>query len=138
MTAVQHILADSLRASGDVTKFVSTALDHLSVFDKIFQLYSDKTADMDDEETYELARVIIAIGDLFPAVMLLHMCQMAKTADLVGLFGRYSALNGLIDAKRLRMAYKLKPMLDGKAIMQLYEIKGGKMLKLLLDEVVRF
>jgi hypothetical protein len=36
VTAVQHILADSLRASGDVTKFVSTALGHLSEFDKIF------------------------------------------------------------------------------------------------------
>ena len=38
---------------------------------------------MDEEETYELARVIIAFGELFPAVMLLHMCQRAKTADLV-------------------------------------------------------
>ena len=56
------------------------ALTQLSEFDRIFMLYGqlDEKSMLDDDQIYDLAKTLIAIGDLFPAVELLHIAQVVE------------------------------------------------------------
>ena len=51
---------------------------------------------------------------------------------------KYEALNAMIKTIGLTDVHNTRPLLDGKQICALYEIKPGKMIKPLLDELLSF
>ena len=59
-------------------------------------------------------------------------------AIIDGIQERQRALNAEIEACGLTDVHLVKSVLDGKAICALYEVKPGKILKSLLDELLTF
>lgn len=155
ITAVQHILAESLKQSNDIQKFVTTTHALLPFMDKLVKDFAEKQAtDLNDDEKYALACSLIEIKDLYHAVTLLHVAmtfqkdgsvidgtprqENINVAAVQGMLDTHSKLNELIECSRLRNIHKIKPMIDGKGIQLLYECKPGKHMKPIMDECVKF
>jgi len=51
---------------------------------------------------------------------------------------KQTALNAEIEALGLLNVHQVRPVLDGKQICALYEVKPGKLLKPLIDELLTF
>ena len=60
------------------------------------------------------------------------------TDKLSAILAKQRALNEVISAMGLTEVHNVRPILDGKAICALYEIRPGKMIKPLLDELLSF
>ena len=51
---------------------------------------------------------------------------------------KYSFVNQMIKTEKLFGIHAKRPLLDGQDICTLYEIKAGKSIKFLLEEVVKY
>ena len=155
VTAVQHILAESLKQSNDVQKFVTTSLNLLPEMDRLVTQFAHKNVeDLSQDDIYSLAQGIITIDKYYHAVTLLHVAMsfknegsgldhtpISKDINVVAVeeaLNTHEKLNQLIDKTKMRNIHLVKPMIDGKGIQLLYGCKPGKHMKPLIDECVKF
>ena len=64
VTAVSHILVESLKQSNDVSKFVKDSLSLLPEMDRLYTEYASADT-LEDEAKYALARGLIALGPYY-------------------------------------------------------------------------
>lgn len=159
ITAVQHILTESLKQSNEITKFVTANLSLLKDFDQIFHEFGGKNPQTDlplpDDEQYKLAMALRSIGVHYGSVSMLHMSvqyaekfppktneEMSHKAInlemLQEIIIKHEHFNKFIDQANLRNIHLLKPMVDGKTLQVLYECKAGKHIRFLIEECLKF
>ena len=81
VTAVSHILVESLKQSNEVSKFVK---DSLSLLPEMNRLYTEfaSVSSLEDDAKYALARGLITIGPYYQAVTLLDIANRAAVESL--------------------------------------------------------
>lgn len=90
VTAVQHILAESLKQSNEVQKFVTSNIQLLDQMDMLLEKYSTQQ-ELSNEQLYEMALAIRAIGPNYGSVSLLKasLDHVNTGAELSTLMSKY-------------------------------------------------
>lgn len=160
VTAVEHILTESLKQANDITRpvlhFTASLAAMSEIHAKCAQLNEEPGTVPSDSDILALAAALRAIGPHFQAVFLLHTavtyatsCPLgdstatptAKDIDLSALrkiLAAHELTVLTIERLRLTNVHALKPLLDGNKIMQLYGCRPGKHLKSLMEECLSY
>lgn len=75
VTAVQHILAESLKQSNEVQKFVNTQLQALREIQYLLQHFQDPVAEVNADQKYAMGLCLRNIGDNYYSVSLLKVAM---------------------------------------------------------------
>jgi len=157
ITAIEHILTESLKQSNDIIKNVVHFINDLSAFDDIMKIHRDVKEEegrvVSPEDTLKIAHALRSIGPQLNAICLLHVArtytlsvphkqQKDETPSqndinidaLRKILGEHEEVIGLIDDLRLTNVHLLKPIINGQTVMELYGCKPGKHLKAIIEQ----
>lgn len=134
---------------------MTTNVDLLDEYEKIVELFGglqESDLPLDEEHTLKLAFALRTIGGNYGTVSLLKIAQeyslkhpmddishfKVDLQKLHEIMDRHRNLNHIINLSNLRDIHLLKPIVDGKVIQTIYGCGGGKHIKSIMDECVRF
>lgn len=152
-SVVQHILNVSLKRSTEVQKFVlETSCATPTYVDFMNELASNPQVFVTQpERKIALGWFLRSAGPRWPSIQLLgaahEYCKSVDgqsrvaeidTAMLDAIIAKQAALNAEIENNDLTNIHLVKPLIDGKQICALYEVRPGKLIKPLLDELITF
>ncbi|CAI2364267.1 unnamed protein product [Moneuplotes crassus] len=137
-----YVMYESLKQPNKSKNFAAGCLDNL---DRLIEL-----ANQEHFNTLEIGLFVKQLGDLVHPTILLAIClesfgmyfhdpeaelEKEKIDEFVEKYQQFYAK--MIEAK-VNNAHKIKPLLNGKDLMTLYHIKGGAVLKILVEEVFKW
>lgn len=134
---------------------MTSNVDLLEEYEKIIELFGgvqESDLPLDEENTLKLAFALRSIGANYGTVSLLKIAQeyslkhpmddishlKVDLQKLHEIMNRHRNLNHIIQLSKLRGIHLLKPIVDGKAIQTIYGCGGGKHIKSIMDECIRF
>ena len=155
---VAYILQDSLKRPNEVQKFTLDTCKHLAEYVELLEIHAQDNSVFinQSEKVLKLGWFIREAGERFTSVSILatawlyckdldqvdtHQVIKEQGVDLERLAQitqGQTGLNQCIKDLGLDDFHKVKPLMDGKSIANLYEIKPGKLLKPLIDELISF
>ena len=139
--AYNYVMIESLKQPNKLKDFVHTCFSNLDEL-----IYHANSTEFDIIKVGTLVR---NIGESLTEAFMLAMAKQHFDEHLVDgseinnenieyYSAKYSEFYNTIKEHKLHEAYKLKPLLNGKGLMKLYEIKGGPILKKLTEEVLKW
>ncbi|WBW75366.1 ATP 3'tRNA nucleotidyltransferase Cca2 [Schizosaccharomyces osmophilus] len=133
LTYIPAALArDNLKLNNHVVTQLNTNCLYADVFDTLAN-------DLAKASRSELGNVIRQVGKnwtiVFLSSLLYSYCKQ-EDAQLANVFEKFSKLYNLIYDQNLQKSYEVKPLLDGKQIIEKMEIKPGPELKTIMEQMI--
>ena len=133
ISAVYHILNESLAQSNDVVKFVQGTIKNVLKVDQLLKTFTNQKLDprnLSDEDLISLGMTLREIGIFYNSSSLLHIalnyCAQNCTENLTHtsidedklncIIKYHLQLNKLINESKLRSVHLVKPLVDGSEI----------------------
>ncbi|EPY50617.1 ATP(CTP) tRNA nucleotidyltransferase [Schizosaccharomyces cryophilus OY26] len=123
----------------DNLKLNNHAITQLNMNCLYADVFDTLANDLTKASRCELGNIIRQIGKNWPIVILssaLYSYCKQQDAQLPSVFQRFSDLYKLIYDQNLQKSYELKPLLDGKQIIEQMEIKPGPELKTIMEQMI--
>ena len=152
ISATHHILVSSLVQSKQLYRFVTDHHEYIRLVNTLIETYSAHSITLKPEQTLDLALILRKIGPNYASASMLHIASQYERKrprgplshketnlhTLKQIIEKHIALNRLIEMNRLRDVHLVKPIIDGKALKDLYQCRPGKHMKSFLKEAMEY
>ena len=137
-----YVMVESLKQANKAKNFTSSCLSHLDTL--------IESSNQEDFDVLKIGNMVKQLGELLKPTLLLaasYECfeQNYQNSDeildkevITKYVLKYEEFYAKMKEYKIHKAHEIKTLLNGKEIMTLYQIKGGKQLRTLTEEVFKW